>query len=497
MAFDAALSRTLTQGLGVLTGLQEKFSWREVAIAAVSAPIASYVGGKVGGGAIAGSAQRFVGDVASNLSSAAVRVALGGKVDTASIVVDAFGNALANSIVARMSGPVLEEVHPTAKRIGGYDDELEEVHITARYIGPDAEIANARLDSNLRNSNAMTPGEVATTGAARVPPGGGIEEVIVEAQKLTRPQELLYDRLISPWSLTGGKNEYEAMAIVDTARRYDIRYETSASIENDRALINMGLMTIGGAAAGVFGTALYPTILAYSSSPLLAGAASGVAGDVAFQGYQNALFEGTDGSYGRSGIDGTELALSAGFGALPLLPAAIRGWADDLRGLGVPDWNIRLSSPGTLYSNGIGLQLERIGSIPSGFANADDFVSFGQNLRTGLGKVGYADVEPILQGSAVTGKSFRTGEPFDVGRVSDFDVALAGDSVFEAARRVGVPLRSGATRTGPLTERNLRQLGLYDLSQQMSTQAGRPVNFMIYNSTESAMQRAPSALFPR
>lgn len=41
---------------------------------------------------------------------------------------------------------------------------------------------------------------------------------------------------------------------------------------------------------------------------------------------------------------------------------------------------------------------------------------------------GYPDVEPILQGSAVTGKNFGTGAPFDVGRVSDFDVALAKPS---------------------------------------------------------------------
>jgi len=88
---------------------------------------------------------------------------------------------------------------------------------------------------------------------------------------------------------------------------------------------------------------------------------SGGVSDLAFQGYQNALFAGSEGSYGRSGIDGTELGLSMFFSALPGAPAAIRGLADDLRGLGVPDWKIGLSRPGTLYSNGIGLELERIG----------------------------------------------------------------------------------------------------------------------------------------
>jgi hypothetical protein len=41
-----------------------------------------------------------------------------------------------------------------------------------------------------------------------------------------------------------------------------------------------------------------------------------------------------------------------------------------------------------------------------------------------LARAGYGNVEPILQGSAVTGKSFKTGKEFDVGRVSDFDIAL-------------------------------------------------------------------------
>lgn len=106
-------------------------------------------------------------------------------------------------------------------------------------------------------------------------------------------------------------------------------------------------------------------------------------------------------------------------------------------------------------------------------------------------------MDAILQGSAVTGKSFRTGAPFDAGRVSDFDVALSGDSLFQAAKNAGIGLRSNGTRTGPLTARDLKVLGLRDLSVQMSAQAGRPVNFMIYRTTETAVERAPSIVLPR
>ncbi|WP_460410535.1 MULTISPECIES: Hint domain-containing protein [unclassified Pseudomonas] len=135
--------------------------------------------------------------------------------------------------------------------------------------------------------------------------------------------------------------------------------------------------------------------------------------------------------------------------------------------------------------------------IPKGFSSADDFVRFGTNTRDGLARAGYENVEPILQGSAVTGKSFKTGEAFDVGRVSDFDVALASPELLQRAQSLGIGLRSGGTRTGPLSARDLQALGLKDLSSKMSAQAGREVNFMIYDSAVTAASRAPSAVLPK
>ena len=134
--------------------------------------------------------------------------------------------------------------------------------------------------------------------------------------------------------------------------------------------------------------------------------------------------------------------------------------------------------------------------VPYGFASVEEFAQFGSNMRTGLIRAGYVDVEPILQGSAVTGKSFRTGQPFDAGRVSDFDVGLASPSLMARAEELGVGLRSSGTRTGPLTRRDMQQLGLKDLSRQASQQAGRDVNFMIYDAPGTATQRAPSIVLP-
>ncbi|WP_426305713.1 hypothetical protein ACN9MJ_24920 [Acidovorax facilis] len=136
------------------------------------------------------------------------------------------------------------------------------------------------------------------------------------------------------------------------------------------------------------------------------------------------------------------------------------------------------------------------GVVPSGFANVNEFANFAGNVRGGLRSAGYPDVEPILQGSAVTGQSFRTGAPFDVGRVSDFDVALASPSLLQRAQELGIGVRSGGTRTGPLSARDLEALGLTKFAFEISAQAGREVNFMIYQSPAAAVQRAPSISLP-
>ena len=61
-----------------------------------------------------------------------------------------------------------------------------------------------------------------------------------------------------------------------------------------------------------------------------------------------------------------------------------------------------------------------------------------------------------------------------------------------AAKALGIKLRGGGIRTGPLTSWQLRQLGLQDLANELSAAAGRPVHFMVYQSPEAATARSPS-----
>jgi filamentous hemagglutinin len=136
------------------------------------------------------------------------------------------------------------------------------------------------------------------------------------------------------------------------------------------------------------------------------------------------------------------------------------------------------------------------GHIPLGFGSADEFAQFGSRLYAGLGKAGIDDVTAIFQGSSVTGKKFTTGAAFDVGRLSDFDIALASRTLLQRAKELGIELRSGGTRTGPLKAIDIERLGLTELRQQLSEQAGRPINFMIFDSVESAVGRSPGIIVP-
>jgi uncharacterized protein YukE len=132
-------------------------------------------------------------------------------------------------------------------------------------------------------------------------------------------------------------------------------------------------------------------------------------------------------------------------------------------------------------------------AIPLGFANAEEFATFGAHLTQGLRAAGYDDVVPVFQGSSVTGVKYTNGKPFDVGRVSDFDIALASPTLFERAKALGVEVRGRDTRTAPLSQKHLEQLGLLELRDALKQRmSGRPVAFMIYKDLEQTVMRGPS-----
>jgi hypothetical protein len=122
--------------------------------------------------------------------------------------------------------------------------------------------------------------------------------------------------------------------------------------------------------------------------------------------------------------------------------------------------------------------------IPYGFKDEKGYKAFTSTLKDGLPE----GTTALFQGSSVTGKKYTTGAVFDVGRTSDFDIALAGDELFTKARQLGYKAKDG-TRIGPLDKDQLKRLGLHELANRLSEQADRPVNFMLFDSTSSAYKK--------
>ena len=134
--------------------------------------------------------------------------------------------------------------------------------------------------------------------------------------------------------------------------------------------------------------------------------------------------------------------------------------------------------------------------LPYGFSSAEELRAFAAKLQSGLTAAGYTGVIVVIGGSAVTGVKYETGEPFDVGRKSDYDLGLASSELFARAKALGIRLRSGKQRTGPLNLTQLKALGLYLLASEMTRESGRKVSIMIYDSPVTAAARQPIIIIP-
>ena len=215
------------------------------------------------------------------------------------------------------------------------------------------------------------------------------------------------------------------------------------------ALIGAVAVPIGAAlAAGVPGAA----------AGVVASGAAGVATRLAIGGAAMAGADGLVRAALRQGVDPGELVMAA----LPLGNAGRGG------------------RPGVAPE----------GTVPRGFADAGEFAEFTAALTKGLADAGYRDAVPIFQGSAVTGVKYLTGEPFDVGRRSDFDIAVVDPGLFARAEALGVQVRSRGRRTAPLDKSQLDRLGLSDLIGGLSRRSHRDVNIMLYRDLAGALGRA-------
>ena len=135
------------------------------------------------------------------------------------------------------------------------------------------------------------------------------------------------------------------------------------------------------------------------------------------------------------------------------------------------------------------LVIER-GGLPLGFNSREDFTAFGLALRRGLAPSGQSGAEVFLRGSAVAGYSYRTGEAFDLGRQSDFDVAIVSPVLLRELSARGLRLTAGGARTLPFGRDRLPALRLPNLPGVWSSGA-RDVTYMIYRSRSDVEIRGP------
>ena len=137
------------------------------------------------------------------------------------------------------------------------------------------------------------------------------------------------------------------------------------------------------------------------------------------------------------------------------------------------------------------------GGEPHGFQSRRDFQKFGAQCRRGIHERGYRDAEPYLRGSAVTGRSYKEGRPFDGGpKRSDLDMAIVSTMIMKRVRELGIITRGRGSRTRKLSRKDLKRLGLKEHAEQLKRERGRDVNFMIYRSLEEMKRRGPYSKAP-
>ena len=105
---NAVAGSALSQGLAVATGLQSKFSWKDLAIAAISAPVKDFAGSVAGSASskvLGNAGGAYFGDFIGNVAAGYVSKAIGGKIKAEQVWTDAFGNALGSALTGKTAVP--------------------------------------------------------------------------------------------------------------------------------------------------------------------------------------------------------------------------------------------------------------------------------------------------------------------------------------------------------------------------------------------------------
>jgi len=138
--------------------------------------------------------------------------------------------------------------------------------------------------------------------------------------------------------------------------------------------------------------------------------------------------------------------------------------------------------------------------VPFGFKTGEEFARFrstaAAELKKLLKKVD-RNAEAYLQGSAVTGVSYKRHLPFDP--TSDFDIAVSSRALFRQAERThGFEVKLNPRHIGPLSPEEIAELGLKPFWRKLSevatpvdeatgapTGAAREIRIMLFENEEA------------
>jgi YD repeat-containing protein len=242
-AAAGALGSIVSQGIGVATGLQDKFSWKGVALSAIAGGVSAGLGGSIGSGWAAAAARGAVGSVVSQ--GIGVATGLQSKFDWAGVAAAGVGAGVGNWVG---HGPIISGM------AGGISASAAESLVTGRDFG-DTLMANlpgiiGNTIGNLAASKIASIGN-GPSGQTGAGDGKAAEPQAGEDHVLTQGAR---DKLRADVFLTAAGGDAEAARGL-LLRSYGPTYDEAVSNAASSGQVIEGVSFSGGDHDGTVGSA--------------------------------------------------------------------------------------------------------------------------------------------------------------------------------------------------------------------------------------------------
>ncbi len=147
---------------------------------------------------------------------------------------------------------------------------------------------------------------------------------------------------------------------------------------------------------------------------------------------------------------------------------------------------------------------KKLSGVPFGFDSVEQIQRFQATATAELAKALKGvdrNAEAFLQGSSVTGISFKRKVPFDT--ASDLDVAISSRELLKKASKLGMEVKKSPSRIGPLEDFQIDDLGLRRFVRRLGEVAdetkaadapSRKINIMLFNDEETVRKPIGEAI---